>query len=582
MIVFGDAVRMEIPRAKLASLLTRLDRIGAWGIEAHAELVAAFVETAELAQGLADLRFLEDGRDQGSRERSAAASLLQAFAEAIAKSWRGGLAVPPLEPILDALDLLAGFDLPREIACRRAEGYAHYAVYPETYFEAAARLGPGRIGAVVGLRSIGIGLAAMVAAGARAPLPVSVRPIGHPFRRYLDLSEEIAAEITAGHSLGVAVVDEGPGLSGSSFGVVADLLEARGVDAARIHFFPSHAGEPGPQAEPRNLDRWRAAKRHVVTFDELVLKAPDPVTGFAAWFRDLVGDIATTEDLSGGAWRSYLPLAERDWPPAYPQQERRKLLLATVTGETWLARFAGLGAYGEGKLERAHAIAAAGLAPDTAGMRHGFILQRWHRQSEPLIPVGEEAMETVARYLAFRGRRFATTLPGASLEALASMLLHNVEEALGADVASAFASWPARALDLQDDVRPVATDNRLHCWEWFRAEDGRILKGDALDHCEAHDLVGCQDIAYDVVGALVEFAWYGAARKTFLRHFEGHARDGLHPALLAFYLPCYVAFQLGSFVMACDSVPDNSPERARLQREADRYATALLELAGRF
>jgi hypothetical protein len=85
-----------------------------------------------------------------------------------------------------------------------------------------------------------------------------------------------------------------------------------------------------------------------------------------------------------------------------------------------------------------------------------------------------------------------------------------------------------------------------------------------------------------VVGALVEFAWYGAARKTFLRHFEGHARDALHPALLAFYLPCYVAFQLGSFVMACDSVPDNSPERARLQREADRYATALLELAGRF
>jgi hypothetical protein len=581
MIVFGDAVRRESPRAKLASLLTRLERLEASGIEAHADLVAAFVETAELAQGLADLRFLEDGRDQDSRERSAAASLLQAFAEAIARSWRGSLIAPPLEPILDALDLLAGLDLPPEIACRRAEGYAHYAVYPETYFEAAARLGPGRIGAVVGLRSIGIGLAALVAAGARAPLPVSVRPIGHPFRRYLHLSEEIAAEITAGHSLGVAVVDEGPGLSGSSFGAVADLLEARGVDPSRIHFFPSHAGEPGPQAEPRHLDRWRAANRHVVTFDELVIEAPDPVTGFAAWCRDLVGDIATIEDLSGGAWRSHLPLAERDWPPAHPQQERRKLLLATVTGETWLARFAGLGAYGEGKLERAHALAEAGFAPETAGMRHGFILQRWHHQSEPSIPGGEEAMEMVARYLAFRGRRFATTLPGASLETLASMLLHNAEEALGADVASAFTSWPARALDLQDEVRPVATDNRLHRWEWLRAEDGRILKGDALDHCEAHDLVGCQDIAYDVVGAVVEFAWYGAARKAFLRHFEGHSRSALNPALLAFYLPCYVAFQLGSFTMACDSVPEYSPERARLQDEADRYATALLEVAGR-
>jgi hypothetical protein len=581
MIVFGDAVRMESPRAKLASLLTRLDRIEVSGIEAHAELVAAFVETAELAQGLADLRFLEDGRDQESRERSAAASLLQAFAEAIAKSWRGGLTVPPLEPILDALDLLAGFDLPPEIACRRAEGYAHYAVYPETYFEAAARLGPGRIGAVVGLRSIGIGLAAMVAAGARAPLPVSLRPMGHPYRRYLDLSEEIAAEITAGHSLGVAVVDEGPGLSGSSFGAVADLLEARGVDVARIHFFPSHAGEPGPQAEPRHLDRWRAAKRHVVTFDELVLEAPDPVTGFAAWCQDLVGDIASIEDLSGGAWRSHLPLAERDWPPAHPQQERRKLLLSTMRSETWLARFAGLGAYGEGKLERGQALAEAGFVPETVGMRHGFILQRWHQQSEPLAAGEEEAMETVANYLAFRVRRFATTLPGASLEALASMLLHNAEEALGADAALAFASWPARALDLQDEVRPVATDNRLHRWEWLRAEDGRILKGDAFDHCEAHDLVGCQDIAYDVVGAVIEFGWYGAERREFLRHFEGHSRNALNPGLLAFYLPCYVAFQLGSFTMACDSVPENSPDRARLDDEADRYATALLEVAGR-
>jgi hypothetical protein len=161
------------------------------------------------------------------------------------------------------------------------------------------------------------------------------------------------------------------------------------------------------------------------------------------------------------------------------------------------------------------------------------------------------------------------------------MLLNNAEEALGADVASAFASWPARALGLQDAVRPVATDNRLHRWEWLRAEDGRILKGDALDHCEAHDLVGCQDIAYDVVGSLVEFAWYGAARKAFLRHIEGHSRAALHPGLLAFYLPCYLAFQLGAFTMACGSVAGDSPDRARLQDEADRYATSLLEVAGR-
>ena len=438
MIVYGDAVRMESPRAMLASLLMRVERIGPSGIVAHADLVAAFVEAAELAQGLADVRFREDGRDQASPERTSAASLLQAFADAIERSWNSGLIAPPLEPILDALDVLGGFDLPPEIACRRAEGYAHYAVYPEAYLEAAARLGPGRIGAVIGLRSIGIGLAAMVAAGARAPLPVSARPTGHPFRRHLELSEELVAEITAGHWSGIGIVDEGPGLSGSSFAAVADLLEARGVPAARIHIFPSHHGDPGPKADPRHLRRWRAARRHVVTFDEIMLDPSDTVRGLAAWFNDLVGRIDSVEDVSGGAWRAHLPISERDWPPAHPQHERRKFLLRTARGDTWLARFAGHGSYGEGKLERALALADAGLAPETAGMRHGFILQRWYPpKSAP--GVGEnDAMATVARYLGFRARTFSSGLPGASLETLASMLLHNAREALGEDVAAAF------------------------------------------------------------------------------------------------------------------------------------------------
>jgi hypothetical protein len=51
----------------------------------------------------------------------------------------------------------------------------------------------------------------------------------------------------------------------------------------------------------------------------------------------------------------------------------------------------------------------------------------------------------------------------------------------------------------------AATDNRLHQWEWLIRDDGSILKTDAIDHCSAHDLVGCQDIAWDVAGAIVEF-----------------------------------------------------------------------------
>ena len=35
-------------------------------------------------------------------------------------------------------------------------------------------------------------------------------------------------------------------------------------------------------------------------------------------------------------------------------------------------------------------------------------------------------------------------------------------------------------------------------------KDPTLLKTDALDHSEGHDLIGCQDIAWDVVGAATE------------------------------------------------------------------------------
>ncbi|WP_431268207.1 hypothetical protein [Dankookia sp. P2] len=63
-----------------------------------------------------------------------------------------------------------------------------------------------------------------------------------------------------------------------------------------------------------------------------------------------------------------------------------------------------------------------------------------------------------------------------------------------------------------------------------------------MDHHAAHDLIGCQDIAWDVAGAMVEL--------------------GLDPVLpvdrglLGFLLPCYCAFQLGAWTMALDAAPD--------------------------
>ena len=70
------------------------------------------------------------------------------------------------------------------------EGYAYYALYPETYVAAAEQFIRGRrpgTAVCVGLRSIGTSLSAAVAAGLEAAgwrvLALTLRPRGHPFQR---------------------------------------------------------------------------------------------------------------------------------------------------------------------------------------------------------------------------------------------------------------------------------------------------------------------------------------------------------------------------------------------------------------
>ena len=91
---------------------------------------------------------------------------------------------------------------------RVPEGYAFYALHPALYASAAAHLPPGDW-RVIGIRSIGTSLSAVVAAALGAPPPVTVRPTGHPFARELRLSAELEAEWAA-HAGPFVVVDEGP------------------------------------------------------------------------------------------------------------------------------------------------------------------------------------------------------------------------------------------------------------------------------------------------------------------------------------------------------------------------------------
>jgi hypothetical protein len=116
----------------------------------------------------------------------------------------------------------------------------------------------------------------------------------------------------------------------------------------------------------------------------------------------------------------------------------------------------------------------------------------------------------------------------------------------------------------------------MHAWEWLVTPDGELVKTDAADHCAAHDLIGCQDAAWDVAGASIELGLDANELASAL------ARRGspIDPALSRFYEPCYLAFQLGSHSMAARSIESGAPdEAARLRRAADTYARQLASWA---
>src|SRR5207248_188767 len=109
------------------------------------------------------------------------------------------------------------------------EGFCYYALHPLDY---ADQLNDNPmyppVAAVVGIRGIGTTLSAVVHTWFESrAIPagrITVRPTGHPFDRKLELNDEQREWIAsnAERSARFFVVDEGPGLSGSSFLSVAE------------------------------------------------------------------------------------------------------------------------------------------------------------------------------------------------------------------------------------------------------------------------------------------------------------------------------------------------------------------------
>ena len=159
--------------------------------------------------------------------------------------------------------------LPDRIAIRPPEGYAFYSLYPEMYRDAALRFSREQRPlscVVIGIRSIGASLSVVVAEALHAVWRFTVRPHGHPFERELRLGAGLEQRVRAHVGDWFLIVDEGPGISGSSFISVAMKLEELGVPPERIVLFPSHDPEPGTLRSERARVNWRRYRRYVEPF----------------------------------------------------------------------------------------------------------------------------------------------------------------------------------------------------------------------------------------------------------------------------------------------------------------------------
>lgn len=598
MLVYGDAKRVEVTAAKAERIRTALVRLESLSrrIDRHALVADCLVEAGELEQGLADRELAVSGQERTSEMTEAAGRLTRAVAELLLPSFRAFGALPAGEavrtataPIVEALDGLLALELPETITVSVPEGYAYYGLYPETYLRAAdlARVvGPAR---VIGIRSIGTSLAAAVAAvlGPEAAA-VSVRPEGHPFSRTVNLSERFGRALLGEdpESARFAVVDEGPGFSGSSFGSVADWLEDHGVAPDAITFFPSHAGNLGSYANGRHRARWERALRCHASFESL-FASPGCRWPLEHWVEDVTGPAeAPIEDLSAGRWREKLFPGGSRWPAVHLQQERRKYLLQAGK-RTWLLKFAGLGRYGQEKLALARRLQSAGLIPPVEALCHGFLVGPWIEGARPLPLVPDvdrlAILDQVARYLSFR-----TELPagvarrGAPPEKLFEMARFNTERALGHEMAEALDEWRPRLRELVRLERPVLTDNRMHLWEWLVTPGGRILKADALDHHASNDLVGAQDLAWDLAGVSVELDLDDKEQSLLREAVARRSRTWTAPLQLAFYTLAYLAFQVGHHTLAAEALEGmDHAEAARMRRAAEAYKARLRKLLER-
>jgi hypothetical protein len=526
----------------------------------HDDTVAVLVDLGIAESAILDALHpvADDESEPGRRFRAAAVCAGHLLLE----SWRGRsdrLGRRTVE-LLDRIRHIRELRLPGRCAATVPEGFAHYALWPEAYAASALRLHrdlrPARAW-VLGLRSIGAPLSAVAAAALEAEgcavLTHTLRPRGHPFDRRPVFGSSLMSRLrNAASQAYFLVVDEGPGLSGSSFAGVAEALGQLGVPDERIALLPSWHTDG--QALNSDLARrhWPRHRQYVTSFDD-PWPAPAPPAH--------LGSAGQLTDLSAGRWRAKLLGRGTSWPAVHLQHERRK----AATRDRWFA-FAGLGRFGKQALELQTALADAGFTPRPLALEQGMLVREM-AEGAPLVATDADrpTLERIAAYLSHRAHHHQVTTDDRA--ALTDMALANLGEAGGAELAHA-AEQRLASSGFPGDAPSVVLDGRMQPHEWLRTRTG-LLKVDVTDHHADHFFPGCGDIAWDLAGALVEFGLSGDGTDGLIRRYVALSGDRDVGRRLPGYTVAYLAFRLGYASLAAHTLlgSDDGVRFARLSRQ---------------
>jgi adenine/guanine phosphoribosyltransferase-like PRPP-binding protein len=535
----GDQRRVRGKDLK-AALTAQLEQLGSHG--SQQALLGALLLAGELECGIADAY-------------PEAASSCERLTDQLADALFIGEPTASINPNFQKPDFVSLIDAARalptcdQLSISTPEGFAYYALHPLAYADVIRQIPAFHGLLVVGIRSIGTTLSAVTAVAACARGIVAkrftVRPQGHPYNRTAEFTAEQMTAVRNAVSCGAnfAVVDEGPGSSGSSFLAVAEALEQAGAPLEKIVLVSGHAPNLDALCAENAARRWQRLRCI-------------PVAGEARRPAEAV------DFIGGGQWRSGMFASESEWPASWTGFERLKYLSSAAHDERRFFKFAGLGHYGEAVLEREQKVAAAGFGLMPRAESDGFISYSYIN-GRPLAAsdLSLRILARMAEYCAFRVRAFAVEL--ANHTALQQMADHNLHE-LGLD----------SVVELHVE-RPVIADGRMQPHEWLLGGEGDLLKTDSGSHGDDHLFPGPTDIAWDLAGAIVEWQMNDQQMTEFLNLYHRASGDDASARIDGF-IKAYVVFRCAYCLMAANAM-SGQDELLRLQNAADVYRAVLTE-----